>query len=145
MMQAAYNEYQQAKAQNKVLPSGAQSMLALSTHLATTFGGVKGSRVTKDMIQHHLGARSVSDDGLVALQKVTNGDVLSPAQWDAFNDLISQSRRFTWDNMVDSAHAQGLPVDILPKGYVPVGSVPGRDKSGKIIGYKTPSGQIVRF
>ncbi len=108
MMNAAYDEYKAAAAQGKQLPSGAQSMLALSTHLATTFGGVKGSRVTKDMIQHHLGARSVSDDALVGIQKFTSGDVLSPAQWAAFHDLIGQSRKFTWDGVVKTAHAQGL-------------------------------------
>jgi hypothetical protein len=96
MMNQAYNEYQGAAAQGKDLPTGAQSMVALSTHLATTFGNVKGSRITKDMIQEHLGARSVSDAALVATQKLTNGDVLSPAQWSAFHDLISNSRRLSW-------------------------------------------------
>ena len=79
MMNQAYNEYQGAAAQGKDLPTGAQSMVALSTHLATTFGNVKGARITKDMIQEHLGARSVSDAATVAIQKLTNGDVLSPA------------------------------------------------------------------
>ena len=60
MMQHAYDEYQQARAQEQELPTGAQSMLALSSHLATTFGNVKGSGITKDMIAEHLGARSVS-------------------------------------------------------------------------------------
>ena len=78
MMNQAYNEYQGAAAQGKDLPTGAQSMVALSTHLATTFGNVKGSRITKDMIQEHLGARSISDAASVAIQKLTNGDVLSP-------------------------------------------------------------------
>jgi hypothetical protein len=145
MMQTAYGEYKAAAARGEDLPTGAQSMVALSTHLATTFGNVKGARITKDMIQHHLGARSVSDDGLVAIQKLKDGDVLSLDQWDAFHDLISQSRKFTWDNVVENAHAQGLAADALPKGYVPNGATAGRDKAGNIVGYRLPNGRVVDF
>ena len=112
MFQHAYQEYQDAGGK---LPTGAQSMLALSTHLQTTFGNVKGSRVTKDMIREHLGARSISDDALAGIQKLTSGDVLSPKQWKAFNDLITQSRNQTWKNAVDNAHYRGLPADFLPE------------------------------
>lgn len=108
MMDQAYSEYVAAKAKGQELPTGAQSMLALSTHLATTFGNVKGSRVTKDMIQEHLGARSVSDQALVAIQRLTNGDVLSPEQWKAFHELIGQSRQFTWQNVVERGAEQHL-------------------------------------
>lgn len=103
MFQDTYNERKTAK-------SGAPSMLALSQHLATTFGNVKGSRVTKDMIHEHLGARSVSDAALTAMQKFTNGDVLSENQWNDFRTLISDSRTQTWNNTVRLAHAYGLPV-----------------------------------
>ncbi len=114
MMQQAYNEYQAARAQGKDLPTGAQSMVALSTHLATTFGNVKGSRITKDMIQEHLGARSVSDAALVAIQKLTNGDVLSPDQWAAFHDLISNSRRLSWQIATTEAQRKAIPTNFLP-------------------------------
>lgn len=116
MMSSAYNEYLDAAKQGKELPTGAQSMLALSTHLSTTFGNVKGTRVTRDMIAEHLGARSVSDAALVAIQKLTNGDVLSPAQWKAFSDLISQSRNMTWANAISNAKNQHLPITFLPRG-----------------------------
>lgn len=108
MFMDAYNNRNNAK-------TGAESMLALSTHLATTFGNVKGSRVTKDMIQEHLGARGVSDSALVAVQKLTNGDVLSPDQWDAFKDLISNSRRLSWQNATDEAKRKQLPINFLPQ------------------------------
>lgn len=114
MMDQAYNEYEAARKQGKQLPTGAQSMLALSTHLSTTFGNVKGARVTRDMIAHHLGARSVSDDALVAVQKITNGDVLSPAQWTAFHDLIKQSRNLSWSTAVKEAARKHIPIDFLP-------------------------------
>jgi hypothetical protein len=113
MMTGAYKEYKDSGGN---LPTGAQSMVALSNHLSTTFGNVKGARVTKDMIEHHLGARSLSDKALVAVQKITNGDTLSPDQWEAFNDLIGQSRGFAWDNATRTAHVLKLPVnsDMLP-------------------------------
>lgn len=115
MMDQAYNEYKAAKAKGQDLPTGAQSMLALSTHLSTTFGNVKGARVTKDMIHEHLGARSISDDALVAFQRLTNGDQLSPAQWEAFHNLIGQSRNLSWQTAVKEAVRKGIPIDFLPK------------------------------
>ena len=115
MMNNAYNEYEQAKANGEDLPTGAQSMVALSTHLSTTFGNVKGARITKDMIQEHLGARSISDSALVAVQRLTNGDVLSPDQWEAFHNLISSSRDITWSQASTEAKRENLPIDFLPK------------------------------
>lgn len=127
MMNQAYKEFQDARAQGKELPTGAQSMVALSTHLSTTFGNVKGSRVTKDMIQEHLGARSVSDAALVAVQKLTNGDVLSPEQWKAFHDLISQSRKLSWQIAAKEADRKHIPVDFLPQDLKDVSHEPGID------------------
>jgi hypothetical protein len=128
MMDQAYKEYKDAAAKGQELPTGAQSMLALSTHLATTFGNVKGARITKDMVQHHLGARSISDDALVAIQKLTNGDTLSPAQWDAFHSLVGQSRKLSWEIAAKEAKRANLPVDFLPadlKGET--GGAPAKD------------------
>jgi hypothetical protein len=119
MAQNAYAEYQAAGGH---LPTGAQGMLMLSQHLSTTFGNVKGARVTKDMIQEHLGARGVSDSALTAIQRLTNGDPLSPDQWKAFNDLIGQSREYSYDGAIDSARSQGLGKSIqawLPKAPAP--------------------------
>lgn len=125
MMNNAFNEYQAAKAQGKDLPTGAQSMVALSTHLSTTFGNVKGARITKDMIQEHLGSRSVSDSALVAIQKLTNGDVLSPDQWKAFHDLISESRKISWQTAAKEADRKHIPVDFLPSDLKDVAHEPG--------------------
>ena len=103
MFQNAYNNRNDAK-------TGAESMLALSTHLATTFGNVKGSRITKDMIQEHLGARGVGDKALVAVQSLVNGDRLSPDQWDAFKGLISESRNLSWQTVQKEAKRRGVDV-----------------------------------
>jgi hypothetical protein len=128
MMDRAYQEFEDARAQGKQLPTGAQSMVALSTHLATTFGNVKGARITKDMIQEHLGARGVSDRALVALQKFTNGDVLSPEQWTAFHELIGNSRNLSWETSVKEAERKHIPVDFLPDDLAAV-KVPGHHAS----------------
>ena len=113
-MNNAYNDYKAAAAKGEELPTGAESMLALSTHLSTTFGNLKGSRITKDMIEHHLGARSIPDSALVAVQRLTNGDVLSPDQWDAFHKLIGESRKLSWQTAQKEAKRANLPVDFLP-------------------------------
>lgn len=104
----AYNNRNNAK-------TGAESMLALSQHLATTFGTVKGSRVTKDMIEHHLGARGITDKMLVAVQRLVNGDALSPDQWDEFKHLIGQSRKLAWD----TAQKEAKRRDVDISGSVP--------------------------
>lgn len=116
MSDMAYREYLKAKAQGKNLSTGAQSMVMLSNHLNTTFGQVKGARITKDMIHEHLGARSIPDEAVVAIQRLTNGDALSPAQWDSFHELISESRNQTWTQAADQAMNQGLPRNFMPRG-----------------------------
>lgn len=116
MSDTAYREYMKARAQGKSLGSGAQSMIMLSNHLNTTFGQVKGARITKDMIHEHLGARSISDDALVTIQKLVNGDALSPEQWQSYHELISQSRNEQWKLAADNALNQGLPRNFLPRG-----------------------------
>lgn len=114
MMDNAYQEYKALKAKGKDFPTGAQSMLALSTHLQTTFGQVKGARVTKDMIAEHLHARSISDDAEVAVNKLVNGGRLSAGQWEAFHDLVKQSRDLSWKTAAKEAKRHQIPVDFLP-------------------------------
>ncbi len=112
----AYREYRAAAAQGRQLPTGAQSMLMLSQHLATTFGTVKGSRVTKEMIQEHLGARGVGDAAVAAVQRLVNGDALSPDQWAAFHDLVAQSRNARWEAAINEAKNLGIGVTSMPRG-----------------------------
>lgn len=127
LMQHAYTEYETAKAAGQELPTGAQSMVALSTHLSTTFGNVKGARITKDMIQEHLGARGITDKALAAVQSFTNGDALSPDQWEAFHDLMSQSRKVTWQQAAKEADRKHIPVDFLPEDLKSVNHEPGKE------------------
>jgi hypothetical protein len=108
-----YNEYQALRAQGKDFPSGAQSVQMLSNHIAGTFGNVKGSRITKDMIEKHLHARGISDTFATAINSIRDGDQLSPAQWDAFFDMIGQNRKETWRSVLDDAQALGRPLDYI--------------------------------
>jgi hypothetical protein len=126
-VEKSYEMFNNAYKNRKDAKSGAASMLALSTHLATTFGVVKGVRVTKDMIHEHLGARNISDGAEVAVNRLVNGDVLSENQWNDFKTLITESRNITWKNTIQSAHAMGIPVtaDILPSD---VGGAPTKNK-----------------
>lgn len=110
MFEDAYKDHKAGKDD-----TGAPGMLALSQHLQTTFGTVKGARVTKDMIHEHLHARGVTDDMEVAVNKLINGDPLSDKQWDAFHQLIGDSRLKSWQTAVKEAHRARLPIDFLPE------------------------------
>lgn len=115
MANNAYNDFKAAAAKGEHLDTGAESMVMLSTHLATTFGNVKGARITKDMIEHHLGARGISDAAEAAINKLRDGDVLSTAQWEAFHKLISQSRGLSWATAAKEAKRANQPIDFLPE------------------------------
>jgi hypothetical protein len=148
MMNHAYEEYLAAKAQGKELPTGAQSMVALSTHLATTFGNVKGARITKDMIQEHLGARGWTDKAGVAINMIRDGDKLSPDQWAAFHDLINTSRTENWKTAVVEAGRKKLPVDFLPDDLTAVklkGHSPGVISTASLAAFqkKYPDAEVV--
>ncbi len=129
--ETAYQMFNQAYADFKAgAKTGAPSMLALSQHLSTTFGNVKGARITKDMIQEHLGARSVSDSAVVAVQKLVNGDALAPNQWEAFRGLIGQARFQQWAKVRREGEARGF-TDIQSR-------VP-QDLGGKLGGATAPA------
>lgn len=141
-VEKSYQMFMEAYANRNNAKTGAESMLALSTHLATTFGNVKGSRVTKDMIEHHLGARNISDSAMVAVQKLTNGDVLSKDQWDAFKGLISNSRNLTWQTTQKEAKRRNVDISgSLPgdlKGGGPPTTIRARDPQGQL--HEAPAG-----
>ena len=109
-----YNERAAAHAAGKKWDTaGSKSIQMLSYHMANTFGNVKGARIGKDLIQKHLGARSVSDAAQVAVQKLYDGDQLSSAQWDAYFSMVRDSRDETWRTLVDDAQADGRPMDYI--------------------------------
>jgi hypothetical protein len=108
-----YNEYQALRKKGKDFPTGAQSVQMLSYHMANTFGNVKGARITKDMIAQHLGARGASDSALTAVQRIVDGDQLSPAQWDAYFSMVGQNRDETWRSVLDDAQSLGRPLDYI--------------------------------
>jgi hypothetical protein len=110
-----YNDYQKLRRQGKTFATGAQSVQMLSYHIANTFGGanMKGGRVTKDLIEKHIGARGVSDSVVTAVQKLVDGDQLSPAQWDAFFSMVKETRDETWRGVLNDATALQRPTDYI--------------------------------
>jgi hypothetical protein len=76
------------------------------------------------MIEQHLGARSVSDDAVVAWNKIVNGDDLSPKQWDAFHDLIGQARREKWATAAREAPRYGVTTNFLPPDLTALAGAP---------------------
>lgn len=110
----AYDQYKALAAQGKYFPTGAESMQLLSKHIQTTFGQVKGGKVTQAMIMEHLGARSVTDDMRVAVNKLYNNDKLSPAQWDAFFSMIKETRDQQWMSVYSDATNLQKPVTHVP-------------------------------
>lgn len=84
---------------------GADDMALLSSHIAMTFGTVKGARTGKDLIEAHLNARSLPDALSVLAQKVLNGGQLSAGQRQEFVELakrrvdeMTQSRKQLQDD-----------------------------------------------
>jgi hypothetical protein len=135
IQQAAWGEYQDAAKRGQHLPTGAQSMVLMSRHIQSTFGVVKGGRVTRDLIQEHFHARSISDEAVAAFQKLYNGDHLSPPQWQAFHELISESRKETWESAYAEAIRHKVPIDFMPLDLIkqgvgaPEGFQRGRDSA----------------
>lgn len=70
---------------------GADDMVLLSNHLAMTFGGVKGARTGKDLIEAHLKARSLSGTLEAAAERVLNGGQLTPEQRTEFVELAKRN------------------------------------------------------
>lgn len=69
---------------------GADDMVLLSNHIAMTFGGVKGARTGRDLIEAHLKARSLPDSLAAAAERVMNGGQLTPGQRKEFVDLANR-------------------------------------------------------
>jgi hypothetical protein len=147
----SYEMFQDAYAKHKAGndTTGAGDMLALSQHLATTFGAVKGARVTKDMIQEHVGARSYADSAATAMNHAMTGAKLSDNQWAAFSELIEDTRKRTWGNTIKLAHSVGIPVtsDMVPADVVKSGSASPQGKpvyvGGKLVGHTTDGKTMV--
>lgn len=104
LFQAAYNDYKNGA------KTGAPSMVAFAQHMGTTIGSIKNVRAGKEAMEQHMGARSVSDAAVVAVQRLQNGDVLSPNQWQEMGKLITSARRFAWGNATTQAGAIGVNI-----------------------------------
>lgn len=120
MYQEALQEYNSGNAK-----TGAATMLALSQHLNTTFGQVKGSRMNRDLIQEHRDAIGALDRlELEAGKLAGRGDQLTADQMVEFGRLIQNMRHLTWETATKEALRHGLPVDFLPQGEEKLADMP---------------------
>jgi hypothetical protein len=108
--------------------TGAASMVALSQHLGTTLGGVKGARIGEEMIQQHKDAIGLFDRIQRYADTLATGQQLSAAQWKEFNDLITNTRQIQWETTTREAVRRKQPVDFLP----PDVHINMEDSSGKV-------------
>lgn len=120
MYQEALQEYNSGQAK-----TGAATMLALSQHLNTTFGQVKGSRMNRDLIQEHRDAIGLTDRlALEAGKLAGRGDQLTGDQMVEFGRLIQNMRHLTWQTATKEALRHDLPVDFLPQGEEGLANMP---------------------
>lgn len=94
--------------------TGAASMLALSQHLGTTFGQIKGSRMNKDLIKEHQDAIGISDKIERYYNQLATGQQLSANQMKEFGDLIGNMRNLTFQITAFEAARRHVPIDFLP-------------------------------
>jgi hypothetical protein len=123
MFQDAYKAIQAGDAK-----TGAEDMLLLSQHLATTFGQVKGSRMNKDLIQEHKDAIGTQDKIERFANNLASGQQLSPDQRKEFDGLITNMRNLTWQIAAKEAVRRKQPIDFLPAGV----EVKMKDSAGKV-------------
>jgi hypothetical protein len=109
MFQEAYKAIQSGDAK-----TGAEDMLLLSQHLATTFGQVKGSRMNRDLIQEHKDAIGLQDRIERFGNNLASGAQLSPDQRKEFGQLISNMRNMTWQIASKEAMRNKQPINFLP-------------------------------
>ena len=124
--EAAYKDYKNGA------PTGAPSMVALSTHLATTFGSVKGARMNRDMIEEHRDAIGWMDRIERYGQQAASGQQLSPDQWKDFGQLIRNTSNIAWQVAAKEAQRSKLSDDQFP-------AIPAEAQ----IQMRTPKGSVV--
>lgn len=103
----AYDEHATGKDK-----TGAPGMILFGQHLANTFGGSK-AKLNKQLIEDHFGARSLTDDVVVAFQKVTNGEKLSDNQYNEFMRFITDNRNTRWQGLLREATSQHRPLELI--------------------------------
>jgi hypothetical protein len=115
-VERSYQMYQDAqKAYNSGdTKTGAATMLALSQHIGTTFGQIKGSRQNKDLIQEHKDAIGLPDKIQRFAASIARGDQLSASQMKEFGDQIKSMRKYTWEITKKEGDRKGVPQDYMP-------------------------------
>lgn len=122
VMQDTYNRVSSGQSQ----APGADDMVLLSNHLAMTFGGVKGARTGKDLIEAHLKARSLPDALAAAAERVLSGGQLTPGQRQEFVELAKRNVTAMRQKKMDLQGAFGG--DEMPTPAAAPAATPGQWK-----------------
>ena len=115
-IETAYQMYQHAMEAYRRgdRQTGASTMLALSQHIGTTFGQVKNSRQTRDLIEQHKNAIGLVDRLERFGNSLVTGDELSESQMKEFGDQIAAFRKLQWEQATKEAKRQNENIDFLP-------------------------------
>lgn len=129
VMQDTYNRLQSGQSK----APGADDMVLLSNHIAMTFGGVKGARTGRDMIEAHLKARSLPDSLAAAAERVLNGGQLTPGQREEFLNLAKSNVSAMHQKQMDLQDSfGGTPAAPAAGGFIkPGGALESLLKGGK--------------
>ena len=110
--------------------TGPQAMALLAWHMSMTIGGVKGGRVTRDIIEKHLAARSWPQSISVIARRIMahqgEAGIILPEQAREWVHLAQVRRRADWNEALGGIRSRGLdatkfgvPADILGGGGIP--------------------------
>lgn len=89
--------------------NGPESMQFVSNHIAMTFGGVKGARVGRDLIEAHIKARDLDQATEAAAQRVLAGGVITFQQAQQMMGTSKINRAQMWNQAKQAAQQYGVP------------------------------------
>lgn len=117
--------------------NGPESMQFVSNHIAMTFGGVKGARVGRDLIEAHIKARDLDQATEAAAQGVLSGGVITYQQAQQMMGTAKINRSRMWQQARQAAEQYGVPDAVkMPSDLLGGGMQGGKTKSSDGIDFQ---------
>lgn len=117
--------------------NGPESMQFVSNHIAMTFGGVKGARVGRDLIEAHIKARDLDQATEAAAQRVLSGGVITYQQAQQMMGTAKINRSRMWQQARQAAEQYGVPDAVkMPSDLLGGGMQGGKTKSSDGIDFQ---------
>ena len=94
--------------------SGPEAMTLVARHMGINFPPGTGMRQSIQMIQAHIGARSLPQGFEAWINSIENGSRISADQAKGFVDLADRNRREKWDTLkrMSEVYPEGVPKNI---------------------------------